>query len=82
MNLSTIKKIRLKCDVIGGFVVNGIREPNLFSFSLDKPPAYKVFCEPETIHSENINKSVLSTISFYNEDSKNEVNFIEATSTI
>ena len=28
---------------------SGIREPVRFSFNLDKPPGYKVFCKPETI---------------------------------
>ena len=47
---STMNKIHIKDDVIDGSVVNGIREPILFSFILDKPSGYKVFCEPETIH--------------------------------
>ena len=50
LNLSTFDKIHLKSDVIDGSVLNGIREPILFSFDLDKPAGYKVFCEPETIH--------------------------------
>ena len=37
MNFSTINKIHLKCDVIDGSVVNGLRQPILFSFILDKP---------------------------------------------
>ena len=48
-NLSTIDKIDLKCDCINGSVINGVRRPILFSFVLDKPAGYKVFCEPETI---------------------------------
>ena len=35
--LSTEDIINLKCDVNDGSVVYGIREPILFSFSLDKP---------------------------------------------
>ena len=50
LSLSTIYEIHLKCDVIDGRLVNGLREPILFSFILDKPSDYKVFCEPETIH--------------------------------
>ena len=50
LNLNTIGKIHIKCDVIDGSVVNGIRERILFSFVLDKPSGYKAFCEPETIH--------------------------------
>ena len=43
VNLSSTNKIHLKCDCIDGSVVNGIREPILFSFVLDKPSGYKVF---------------------------------------
>jgi len=50
INLNTIDKIHLKCDVIDGSIQNGQRQPVLFSFVLDKPSGYKVFCEPETIH--------------------------------
>ena len=64
VNSSSTNKIHLKCDCIDGSVVNGIREPILFIFVLDKPSGYKVFCEPETIHYKKINKSVLNTITF------------------
>ena len=73
VNLSSTNKIHLKCDAIDGSVVNGIRQPILYSFVLDKPSGYKVFCEPETIHYKKINKSVLNTITFYLEDDNNEV---------
>ena len=63
----------MKFDVIDGSVVNGTRRPILFSFVLDKPAGYKVFCEPESIHYKKINKSVLNTITFYLEDDNNEV---------
>ena len=72
VNLSNTSKIHLKCDVIDGSTVNGIRQPILYSFVLDKPSGYKVFCEPETIHYKKINKSVLNTITFYLEDDNNE----------
>ena len=55
LNLNTIDKIHLKCDVTDGSIVNGIRQPILYSFVLDKPSRYKVFCEPETIHFKKIN---------------------------
>ena len=73
VNLGSTKKIHLKCDCIDGSVVNGLRQPILFSFILDKPSGYKVFCEPETIHYKKINKSVLNTITFYLEDYNNEI---------
>ena len=50
VNLSSTNKIHLKCDAIDGSVVNGVRQPILYSFALDKPSGYKVFCQPETIH--------------------------------
>ena len=76
------RKIHLKCDVIAGSVVNGLRQGIFFSFVLDKPSGYKVFCEPETIHFKKINKSVLNTINFYLENGKNEeVDFNQETLT-
>ena len=72
VNLSSANKIHLKCDAIDGSVVNGIRQPILYSFVLDKPSGYKIFSEPETIHYKKINNSVLKTITFYLEDDNNE----------
>ena len=80
--LNTIEKILLKCDVIAGSVVNGLRQRIFFSFVLDKLSGYKVFCEPETIHFKKIKKSVLNTITFYLEKEKNEeVDFNQETLT-
>ena len=82
LNLNTVNKIHLKCDIIDGSVVDGVRQPILYSFVLDKKPGYKVFCEPETIHYKKINKSVLSTLTFYLEDDTNkEVDFNQKTLT-
>ena len=76
VNLNSTNKIHLKCNAIDGSVVNGIRQPILYSFVLDKPSGYKVFSEPETIHYKKINKSVLNTITFYlGDDNNKEVNF-------
>ena len=76
LNLNTIDKIHLKCDCIDGSVQDGVRQPILFTFVLDKPSGYKVFCQPETIHYKKLNKSVLNTITFYLEDDNNkEVDF-------
>ena len=72
VNLGSTNKIHLKCDVIDGSVVDGIRQLLLSSFVLDKLSGYKVFCELETIPYKKVNKSVLSTIRFYLEDDKNE----------
>ena len=76
LNLNTINKIHLKCDCIDGSIQDGVRQPIIFSFILDKPSGYKVFRQPETIHYKKINKSVLNTITFYLEDDNNkEVDF-------
>ena len=72
VNLGSSNKIHFKSDVIDGIVVNGIREPIIFSFVLDKKLGYKVFCEPETIHYKKINKSVLITIIIYLKDNNDE----------
>ena len=72
VNLSNTNKIHLKCDCIDGSVVDGVRQPILYSFVLDKPSGYKVFCEPETIQYKKMNKSVFNTITFYLEYDKNE----------
>ena len=64
LNLSTKDKIYLKCDVIDGSVVDGLKHSMLFGFVLYKPSVYKVFCELETLHYKKINKLVLNTNSF------------------
>ena len=38
VNLGSANKIHLKCDFIDGSVVNGLRQPILYSFVLDKKP--------------------------------------------
>ena len=82
LNLNTINKIHLKCDCIDGSIQDGLRQPILYSFILDKPSGYKVFCQPETIHYKKINKSVLNTVTFYLEDDNNEeVDFNQETLT-
>ena len=53
LKLNTIKKILLKCDVINGSVLNGVRQPIIVSAVLDKPSGYSFFCEHETIHYKN-----------------------------
>ena len=76
VNLNTTNKVLLKFDVITGVIVSGLRQPILFSFILNKPSGYKVFCEPETFQYIKLNKSVLNTITFHLEDdNKNEFSF-------
>ena len=50
LKINTTNKIHLKCDFIDGGIQNGLRQPILYSFVLDKPSGYKIFSEPETIH--------------------------------
>ena len=49
LNINAINNIHIKCDVIVGSIQDGVRQPILFSFVLDEPPGYKIFCETETI---------------------------------
>ena len=46
INITGVDKIHLKCDCIQGSIVNGVREPNLFSFALSSPPGHKIHIEP------------------------------------
>ena len=68
INISGIDKIHLKCDCIQGSIVNGIREPILYSFALSSPPGHKIYKEPRIKLFKKINKSILSHITFYFED--------------
>ena len=45
-NITGIDKIHFKCDCIQSSLVNGVREPILFSFALSSPPGHKIYKEP------------------------------------
>ena len=68
INITGIDKIHLKCDCIQGSIVNGIREPILYSFALSSPPGHKIYKEPRVKLFKKVNKPVLSHITFYFED--------------
>ena len=68
INITGIDKIHLKCDCVQGSIVNGIREPILYSFAMSSPPGHKIYKEPRVKLFKKINKSVLSHITFYFED--------------
>ena len=68
INITGIDEINLKCDCIQGSIVNGKREPILYSFGLSSPPGHKIYKEPRAKLFKKINKSVLSHITFYFED--------------
>ena len=48
--LSTIGKIYLICDAIDVSKVNGLRQPSLFSFILDKRSRFKLFWQAQKKH--------------------------------
>ena len=66
--ITGIDKIHLKCDCIQGSIVNGIRDPILYSFALSSPACHKIYKEPRIKLFKKINKSILSHITFYFED--------------
>ena len=68
INIIGVDKIHLKCDCIQGSIVNGSREPILYSFALSSPPGHKIYEEPKIKLFKKINKSVLSQITFHFED--------------
>ena len=68
INTTGIDKVHLKCDCIQGSIVNGVREPNLYSFAISSPPGHKIIKEPRVKLFKKVNKSVLSHITFYFED--------------
>ena len=41
VNITGIDKNHLKCDCLGGSIVNGVREPVLYSSTSEKPPGHK-----------------------------------------
>ena len=73
-NLGTINIIYWKCDVIDSYILNGVRQPLLYSFVLDRPPAYRKFSGPETILYRKIIKSVWNFIAFHFEDGNHKKN--------
>ena len=56
INITGIDKIHLKCDCIQGSIVNGIREPILYSFGLYSPPGRKIYKEPRVKLFKKVNK--------------------------
>ena len=68
INNTGLDKVHLKCDCNNGSIVNGIREPILYSFELSSPRGHKIYNEPRVKLFKKINKPVLSHITFYLED--------------
>ena len=68
INITGIDKVHLKYDCINGSIVNGVREPILYSFALSSPSGHKIYKEPRIKLFKKVNKFVLSHIPFYLED--------------
>ena len=51
INITGFDKTPLNCDCINGSIVNGVREPILYSFGLHKPPGQK--------HTKNLDSDFL-----------------------
>ena len=68
INITGIDKVHLKCDCVNGSIMNGTREPILYSFALDQPTGHKIYKEPKVKLFKKIKKRVLSHIKIYLED--------------
>ena len=68
INITGIDKVHIKADCVNGSIVNGVRQPILYSFALSSPPGHKIFKEPRVKLFKKLKKSVLSHITFYSED--------------
>ena len=68
INFTGVDKIHLKCDCIQASIVNGVREPILYSFALSSFSGHKIYKESRIKLFKKVNKSVLSHIIFYLED--------------
>ena len=78
--ITGIDKIHLKFNCNNGSVVNGCRDPILYSFTLTSPQCHKKDEELRIKLFGKINKSVLSHMTFYLEDDDHKaVDFIGET---
>ena len=68
INITGIDKIHSKCACNNGSIVNGIREPILYSLGLSPPKGHKIYKEPRVKLFKKVNKSVQSLLTFYLED--------------
>ena len=68
INITSIDKVHIKCGCIDGSILNGIRQPILYSFALDQPPGQKIYNEPKVKLLKKVDKSVFSHTRFYLED--------------
>ena len=64
MNFGVSDTLQSKFDCSDGSKVNGIRQPFLYSFELDKPTDYKEVKKCFVIHCKGIHNPILNTITF------------------
>ena len=46
INIKGIDKNHLESDCVNGSILNGVSQPILYSFALDKPPCHKLYNQP------------------------------------
>ena len=68
IDITGIDEIHLRCDVLSGSIVNGIREVILYNFAFFKPPGHKINQQPRGKLFQKINKPDLSDVTIYLED--------------
>ena len=62
-NFTGIDKVHLKCDCIKGSIVNGCREPILYSFLSDNLPGHEIYEQIRIKSCKMINK--IYSLSYY-----------------
>ena len=72
INITGIDKDHSNGDCFNGSIVNGIREPILYSFALSSPTGQKIYNQPKVKLFRKISKSLLSRITFYLQDDDHE----------
>ena len=78
--ITGVDKIHRKANCIDGSIVNGVREPFLHSFPLDKLRGHKIYKKPRIKLFKRMNESVLSHVTFHLEDDDHKpVDFIGET---
>ena len=73
INITGVDKVHLKGDCDNGSIVNGTREPILYSLALSSPPGHKIYEEPREKIFKKLSKSVLSHITFHLEDDEHKL---------
>ena len=68
INITGIDKVHLKYDSVDGSIVNGVRQPDSYSFAFSSHPGHKIYKELRIKLPKKIIKSVLSHKTLYLED--------------